>query len=86
MRAAFLEEVEKMGMRDIPVPEIGPDDVLVQMKAAGVCGSDLHAYIGKHIFRFPPVMLGHEGAGVIAKIGEPSSFISAANPPAGPPA
>ena len=48
-----------MGMRDIPVPEIGPDDVLVQMKAAGVCGSDLHAYIGKHIFRFPPVMLGH---------------------------
>ena len=70
MRAAFLEEVEKMGMRDIPVPEIGPDDVLVQMKAAGVCGSDLHAYIGKHIFRFPPVMLGHEGAGVIAKVGE----------------
>ena len=70
MRAAFLEEVEKMGMRDIPVPEIGPDDVLVRIKAAGVCGSDLHAYIGKHIFRFPPVMLGHEGAGVIAKIGE----------------
>ena len=43
MRAAFLEEVEKMGMRDIPVPEIGPDDVLVQMKAAGVCSSDLLA-------------------------------------------
>ena len=32
-----------MGMRDIPVPEIGPDDVLVQMKAAGVCSSDLLA-------------------------------------------
>lgn len=70
MRAAFLEDYERMGMRDIPIPEIGPDDVLVKIKAAGVCGSDLHAYIGQHAFRFPPVMLGHEGAGVVAKIGE----------------
>ena len=70
MRAAFLEDYNRMGMRDIPVPEIGPDDVLVQIKAAGVCGSDLHAYIGQHTFRFPPVMLGHEGAGVIARVGE----------------
>ena len=70
MRAAFLEDYEVMGIRDIPVPEIGPDDVLVRIRAAGVCGSDLHAYIGQHTFRFPPVMLGHEGAGVIAKVGE----------------
>ena len=70
MRAAFLEDYYKMGMRDIPVPEIGPDDVLVKIKAAGVCGSDLHAYIGEHAFRFPPVMLGHEGAGVVAQVGE----------------
>ena len=70
MRAAFLEDYGRMGIWDIPVPEIGPDDVLIQIKAAGVCGSDLHAYIGQHMFRFPPVMLGHEGAGIIAKIGE----------------
>ena len=70
MKAAYLEEIGKMGIRDIPIPEIGPDDVLVKMKAAGVCGSDLHAYLGKHQFRFPPVLLGHEGAGVVYKVGE----------------
>lgn len=70
MKAAFLEDYGKMGIRDVPIPEIGPDDVLIKIEAVGVCGSDLHAYLGKHQFRFPPVMLGHEGAGTIYRMGE----------------
>lgn len=70
MRAAFLEEYGKMAIRQVSIPEIGPNDILIKIEAAGVCGSDLHAYLGKHQFRFPPVMLGHEGAGTVAKIGE----------------
>lgn len=70
MKAAYLEEFGRMNIRDVPIPEIGPGDVLVKMEAAGVCGSDLHAYLGKHQFRFPPVLLGHEGAGIVYKVGE----------------
>lgn len=58
-------------LRDVPIPEIGADDVLVEVKAAGVCGSDVAFYNGEHAnILNPPVILGHEFAGVIAKVGE----------------
>lgn len=57
-------------LREIPVPEIGEEDVLLRVQAAGVCGSDLHQYHGKHSWRVNyPVVLGHEFAGVVAKTG-----------------
>lgn len=58
-------------LRDIPVPEIGDDDLLIEVKAAGVCGSDIAFDNGEHanILR-PPVVLGHEFAGVVAKVGK----------------
>ena len=58
-------------LREVPIPNIGADDVLVEVKAAGVCGSDIAFDDGHHadILR-PPVVLGHEFSGVIAKVGQ----------------
>jgi len=59
-----------MEIRDLPVPKIPADDwVLIKIKAAGVCGTDLHIYHDK--FRYwPPVVLGHEFSGEIAEVGD----------------
>lgn len=55
-------------LQDIPVPQIGPDDVLVEITYCGVCGSDLHMETGTHPCA-PPVVLGHEWTGVVAERG-----------------
>lgn len=58
-------------LREVPVPEIGPDDILMEVKAAGICGSDLAYDDGLHGNQLNvPVILGHEFAGVVAKAGE----------------
>ncbi len=56
-------------MRDLPQPEIGPDEVLIEVKAVSVCGSDLHIFHDTHPY-WPPVVLGHEFSGIIAQVGE----------------
>lgn len=62
---------DKLELRDVPVPEIGDDDVLVEVKFAGVCGSDIAFFHGHHEnILFPPVILGHEFSGVVAKVGK----------------
>ena len=54
----------------MPVPDIGEDDVLFAVQAAGVCGSDLHQYTGKQSWSVNyPVILGHEFAGTVARVG-----------------
>ena len=72
-KAVYLTELGKMEFRDIPVPQIDSNEVLVKMEAVGICGSDLHYYshgkIGDFIVEFP-FILGHECAGTIVKIGE----------------
>jgi L-iditol 2-dehydrogenase len=56
-------------MREVPEPTIGPDDVLIEVKAVAVCGSDLHIFHDSHPY-WPPVTLGHEFSGVLAQVGE----------------
>jgi len=59
-----------LGHRDISVPEIGPDDVLLQVKAASICGWDIEMW--RHTMANPvkvPVVQGHEFSGVVEKIG-----------------
>jgi L-iditol 2-dehydrogenase len=56
-------------MREVPEPEPGPQDVLIEVKACGICGSDVHGYDGSTGRRIPPLIMGHEAAGVVAKIG-----------------
>jgi len=56
-------------VRDVPVPAIGDDEVLIEIKAAGICGTDLHIYHDQFPY-WPPVILGHEFAGIIAAAGK----------------
>src|SRR5512147_1542325 len=69
MRAAVLVETGKIDIREIGRQLLGPDDILIRTAYAGVCGSDLHAFKGKHPFRKPPVILGHELAGTVVECG-----------------
>ncbi|HEX9934414.1 MAG TPA: zinc-binding dehydrogenase [bacterium] len=58
-------------MRDVPVPEIGKSDVLVEVAYTGVCGTDPHLHKNASAFKFErPFILGHEFAGTIVKIGD----------------
>ena len=69
MRALLLSEYKKLSIVDMPVPSIGDDEVLVRVKACGVCGSDIHGYDGSTGRRIPPLVMGHEAAGVIERVG-----------------
>lgn len=69
-RAAVLYGPEDLRLEDIPIPEIGPDEVIVQIKACALCGSDLAAYLGKHPKIVFPIVMGHEFVGVIHQKGK----------------
>jgi alcohol dehydrogenase/L-iditol 2-dehydrogenase len=66
----YAAEPRSVELREIPIPEIGDEDVLFSVQAVGICGSDLHQYAGKQSWKVNyPVVLGHEFAGSIAKLG-----------------
>jgi len=56
-------------LQEVPVPEISENEVLIEVKAAGICGTDLHIYHDQFPY-WPPVILGHEFSGVIVEVGE----------------
>lgn len=60
---------QPLELRDIPVPEIGERDILVRVRAAGICHSDVHYRAGRSPVRPLPMTLGHEVAGVVEQIG-----------------
>ena len=70
MKALVLSAYEKLEISDIPAPVAGPLEVLVRVEACGICGSDVHGYDGTSGRRIPPIVMGHEAAGIIAAIGE----------------
>jgi L-gulonate 5-dehydrogenase len=69
MRAAKLTEKQKIALADVPKPEPGAGEVLVQIHAAGICGTDLHIYAGHRPDIQLPRIMGHEFAGVVAALG-----------------
>ena len=74
MKAFQLTALRQMELREVPDPQIrSPHDVLIRMKAVGVCGSDIHYYltgrIGSQVVRYP-FTVGHEGAGEVVAVGE----------------
>jgi L-iditol 2-dehydrogenase len=69
MRALLLSAYKTLSVVDMPTPEIGDDDVLVRVRACGICGSDIHGYDGSTGRRIPPLVMGHEAAGVIERVG-----------------
>ncbi|MGI5856807.1 MAG: zinc-dependent alcohol dehydrogenase [Candidatus Merdivicinus sp.] len=69
MKAAVWTDYGKLEIQEVPVPEIGESEVLIQVMAAGVCITDLHVYTGQFAYGAPPHILGHEIAGRIVKTG-----------------
>ncbi|MCL1838917.1 MAG: alcohol dehydrogenase catalytic domain-containing protein, partial [Propionibacteriaceae bacterium] len=70
MKALVLEEYNKLVYRDVEEPQPTADEVLIRVKACGICGSDVHGMDGSTGRRQPPVIMGHEASGVIVKTGE----------------
>jgi len=70
MKALLLTEYKQLSVTDFDNPEIGDNDVLVQVRACGICGSDIHGYDGSSGRRIPPLIMGHEASGVVAEVGK----------------
>src|SRR5437588_400401 len=71
MKAARFYELDApLRIEHIPIPEISDDEVLVQVKAVGLCGSDIHILKeGLTLTAFKPITPGHEAAGIVARTG-----------------
>ncbi|MCK0148872.1 alcohol dehydrogenase catalytic domain-containing protein [Marivita sp. S6314] len=65
MKALVYDGVETLTYRDMPDPEPQPGEHVIRIDAVGICGSDMHAYLGHDDRRPAPLILGHEAAGVI---------------------
>src|SRR6266568_5216992 len=66
----FAPQPLSVELREVPLPAISDDDVLLDVQAVSVCGSDLHQYHGKQSWKVNyPVVLGHEFAGRVVKTG-----------------
>lgn len=69
MKALVLESYNNLVYKDMPEPEYKPNEVLVRVKACGICGSDIHGFDGSSGRRNPPLIMGHEASGVIVEVG-----------------
>lgn len=69
MKALLLTAPSKLELVDFPDPRPAADEVLVRVRACGICGSDIHGWDGSTGRRRPPLVMGHEAAGEIAALG-----------------
>jgi len=69
MKALVLKEYNKLQYEEVADPSIEEDEVLLQVKSCGICGSDVHGMDGSTGRRVPPLIMGHEASGVIARVG-----------------
>lgn len=69
MKALVLEEYNKLVYKDMPTPRIDDNEALVEVKACGICGSDVHGMDGSSGRRHTPLIMGHEASGVIVERG-----------------
>ena len=69
MKALVLEQYSQFSFKDVPTPHTTAQDVLIRVKACGICGSDVHGMDGSTGRRQPPIIMGHEASGVIEHVG-----------------
>jgi L-iditol 2-dehydrogenase len=70
MKALVLESYNVLSVKEVPDPVPASDEVLVEVRACGICGSDVHGMDGSTGRRQPPIIMGHEASGVIVQTGE----------------
>ena len=68
MKALVLEKYNEFVLQEADIPELKPGWVLIQVEACGICGSDVHGMDGSTGRRQPPVIMGHEAAGIIHQV------------------
>lgn len=78
MKALVLKAHENIVLEDVPMPELADDEVLLKVSACGICGSDLHGYLGHSARRTKsmPLIMGHEFAGVVVEHGKRVSDVA----------
>jgi L-iditol 2-dehydrogenase len=76
MKALLLARYGHLEVTDVATPVPAAGEVLIRVAACGICGSDVHGYDGSSGRRIPPIIMGHEGAGIVAKVGSGVSGIS----------
>jgi L-iditol 2-dehydrogenase len=59
----------KLELREVPRPEVGPDDVLMKVWGSGICGTDVHIYHDEYTSYVPPLIIGHEFSAVVEEVG-----------------
>ncbi len=69
MKALTLTAPNELEYGDVPDPEVAPGEVLIEVRACGICGSDIHGMDGRTGRRIPPIVMGHEATGVIREVG-----------------
>jgi L-iditol 2-dehydrogenase len=69
MKALVLSEYKKLDLVDMQKPQPGEDELLIRVHACGICGSDVHGYDGSTGRRLPPIVMGHEAAGIVEAVG-----------------
>ena len=69
MKALVLSAYKELELLDLPVPKPADDELLIRIRACGICGSDVHGYDGSTGRRLPPVVMGHEAAGIVESVG-----------------
>ena len=76
MKALVFTDIREMTYRDVPDPQLESDEVLIRVRAAGFCGSELESFVGKSRRRKPPLIMGHEFSGEIAAAGDDVTDVS----------
>lgn len=70
MKALVLSAYKKLEITDLPRPVPASDELLIRVMACGICGSDVHGYDGSTGRRIPPIVMGHEAAGIVEEVGK----------------
>jgi len=70
MKALVLSAYKQLDVVDMARPQPGEDELLIRIQACGICGSDVHGYDGSTGRRLPPIVMGHEAAGIVEAAGD----------------
>lgn len=75
MKALVYTANQEMTFREEPAPQVENGDALIKIEAVGICGSDMHAYLGHDERRVPPLILGHEAVGTVLQGSQPGQRV-----------